>query len=122
MDIRYSQRVQSECSVVFAADSLVGEARMRDLSIPGCLLESSEKVIVGDYVRLRLFLPDQSVPLQIPLAAVRWVDGIRFGIEFIRMTKEDRIRLGQFVTHRYRLVPSSGSWREGTVIVSPAGA
>jgi hypothetical protein len=47
----------------------------------------------GDSVHLRVFIPDHHIPLNIPLAIVRWVEKNRVGLEFIRSSQEDQIRL-----------------------------
>ncbi|MGZ8393536.1 MAG: PilZ domain-containing protein [Nitrospira sp.] len=121
MQARYSQRIGVECPVMFAGDNSIGEGRILDLSLPGCLLESSEKIIEGEYVQLRLFLPDAQTPLQVSLAAVRWVDGIRVGLEFICTSHDQQRRLEHFV--RRRLVPNGASVRnEGIEVMRAMGS
>lgn len=99
MKNRYSQRVSVNCSVMFAGESMVAEGRILDLSLPGCLMESSKTLAAGEYIQLRLFLPDQQAPLHVELAAVRWAEDSKVGIEFIRTSKPEQHRLEQFV-HR----------------------
>ena len=116
MQARCSQRVMEEWSVMSAGESAIGEGRILDLSLPGCLLESPEKMSPGEYVQLRLFLPDRQTPLQVSLAAVRWVDGVRAGLEFIRPHHDEQPRLEHFV--RRRLRPAGASvWNEGIVVI-----
>jgi hypothetical protein len=45
-------------------------------------------------LRLSIFLKDQKWPLRIDQAVVRWVNGQRFGIEFIgiRLAQRERLR------------------------------
>ncbi len=100
MRVRYSERVPVGGSVIFAGDNAIGEGRLLDLSLPGCLLESPEQMRWGEYVQLRLFLPDRLASVQVALAAVRWTKGSRSGIEFIRTSHEDERRLEQFVRRR----------------------
>lgn len=116
MQTRYSQRVTVECSVVLSGDRVVGEGRILNVSMPGCLLKSAVGLKTGDYVQLRLFLPDLKAPLHVPLAAVRWVDGSLYGLEFIRTSYEEQDRLEQFVKHRQNR-NSSATWSEGIVIM-----
>ena len=52
---------------------------------------------VGDYVQLRLFFPDQARPMDVSLAAVRWIDGKKIGVEFSRSSKDDQVRLATLV-------------------------
>jgi hypothetical protein len=117
MRTRYSQRISVSCSVVFAGDDGVGEGRILDLSLPGCLLEGADTLKTGDYVQLRIFLPDLQTPLHIPLAAVRWVDGFKVGLEFIRTSRQEQKRLEQFVHGRMELLGSGVYWNEGIVVI-----
>lgn len=94
---RYGRRISVACDVILVGDHVHGEARVLDLSLPGCLLECQHPVRVGDYIELRIFLPDRAYPIHIPLAAVRWVDGTLVGLEFIRSSEEDQARLNDFV-------------------------
>ncbi|WHZ21773.1 MAG: hypothetical protein OJF47_000885 [Nitrospira sp.] len=121
MQARYSQRVPVECPIMFAGESAVGEGRMLDLSIPGCLLESPQKMSAGEYVQLRLFLPDLQMPVHVPLAAVRWVNDFRVGIEFIRTSRDEQRRLEQFV--RRRLGHGEAlAWSERIVVIGAMGS
>ena len=97
MQTRYSQRVGTDCSVIFSGGNGVGEGRIVNLSLPGCLLESTAQISSNDYIRLRLFMPDEQVPLEVNLAAVRWVDGSRIGLEFIRTSEDAQRRLERLV-------------------------
>ncbi len=117
MKTRYSQRISVACSVIFAGDGGVGEGRVLDISLPGCLLESAATLKSGDYVQLRLFLPDLQTPLHVPLAAVRWVDGYRIGLEFIRTSMEEQTRLESFVRSRSRIGGKQAAWTEAIVVV-----
>ena len=95
MTHRYSERVSVDCSVMFAGENVVAEGRILDLSLPGCLLQSSKQMSAGQYIQLRLFLPDNQTPLHVTLAAIRWADGSRLGIEF--MSEGDGKRLADVV-------------------------
>jgi hypothetical protein len=121
METRYSQRISVACSVIFAGDGGVGEGRVLDISLPGCLLESAAALKSGDYVQLRLFLPDLQVPLHVPLAAVRWVEGNRVGLEFIRTSVEEQTRLESFVRGRSRNADKHAAWTEAIVVVGASG-
>ena len=121
MTTRYSQRISVACSVIFAGDAGVGEGRVLDVSLPGCLLESAATLKAGDYVQLRLFLPDLQTPLHVPLAAVRWVDGCRIGLEFIRTSVDEQARLEGFVRAKSRLMGRQTAWSEAIVVVGASG-
>ncbi len=81
----------------YTQEHLLGEGDAFDLSAKGCQIVSEIGLAKGGYVGLRLFLPSQELPVRIDLAAVRWVQGQKSGLEFITMASKDRKRLDQFV-------------------------
>jgi hypothetical protein len=83
MKPRCHKRIQIEASVTFTIGSRVGEGRAFDISVPGCLIESPVSVKEGDYLQLKLNWPGLKSPFSVALAAVRWTNGSRFGVEFI---------------------------------------
>ncbi len=100
METRYSPRIPVECAVIFAGEMVAGEGRTIDVTLPGCMLETSSHLDLGQYVHLRVFLPDQERPLEVELAAVRWVEGRRAGLEFIRTSDDEYVRLVRFINDR----------------------
>ena len=122
MNHRYSERIPVECGAVFLGENMCGEGRVIDVSLPGCLMESPELVKVGDYMRLRLFLPDQAAPLNVPLAVVRRVEGSFFGLEFIRSSSEDQARLTRYVRRSFT-VPRKviSRWDQGIELMAAIG-
>lgn len=114
---RYSQRVPVNCSVMLAGENVVAEGHILDLSLPGCLLESSKRMYPGEYIQLRLFLPDRQTPLHVTLAAIRWADGFKLGIEFIRTSRIEQGRLDEFV-RRHPGCNRSATQREQTALLA----
>lgn len=94
---RYSKRIQINSSVIFTIGPCVGEGRALDISVPGCLIESSVSVKKGDYLQLKLCMPGLQSPLSIELAAVRWSNKPHFGVEFIKMYERERRQLNQIM-------------------------
>jgi PilZ domain len=105
--------VHSNFPVVFTSESSVGEGTIVNVSIPGCAIQSRKRVQPGSYLEMRVLVPDTTSPLHVGLAKVRWSEGRRFGVEFIRMPGEDQIRLGHIVKKQAHLeaLPRSSSWR-----------
>jgi PilZ domain-containing protein len=68
-----------------------------NVSIPGCAIQSRKRVQPGSYLEMRVLVPEATSSLHVGLAKVRWCEGRRFGVEFIRMPGEDQIRLGRLV-------------------------
>lgn len=96
MKSRYSNRKRVECTLSIAADGLIGHGRLLDLSVPGCSVETGLHLKLGQSLRLKLLFSDGK-SMSIPLGIVRWVDGWKAGIEFIRMSEEDQARLKMHV-------------------------
>ena len=89
MQPRYKKRVPLKASVTFSNGELSGDGRVLDLTAPGCLVESAQSVLKGQYFQLQISLPELASPLSIKLAAVRWSKDRRFGLEFIKMDRPD---------------------------------
>ena len=73
---------------------------MIDISKNGLKLTvtSKQRVFMGKYLKLRLALPDQQLPLKVESAAVRWSRGGQFGLELLYLDTAGSDRLEQFVT------------------------
>jgi hypothetical protein len=98
MQPRYKHRVPLTATVSFCNGELSGQGRVLDLTAPGCLVESPQKVLKGQYFQLQISLPDLNSPLSVKLAAVRWSEGGRFGLEFIKMDRPEQQTLDAFMT------------------------
>lgn len=96
VNIRYCERISTEYPVIFAGESYVGEGTVLNVSVPGCEIRSKKPVKPGAYLEMTILVPNNS-SLRVGLAKVRWCDGHRFGVEFIRMLGEDQVRLGRLV-------------------------
>jgi hypothetical protein len=90
---RYTERKPVQCTCILSCEGVMGHGHLVDLSVPGCLLKTGMKLKVGQYLDMRLSFAASQHPLQIKLAAVRWVNGWEVGIEFIRMSEADQARL-----------------------------
>jgi len=95
MRARYSERIPAKGRVLITVGSQITEGHMLDLSVPGCLIESSISVKKGDSLQLKLFLPGLKSSFSVELATVRWTEGFRFGVEFLKMHHADQRRLEQ---------------------------
>ena len=82
---------------MFSGMPAIGEGLTLNVSPHGCTVEGMRTVLDGSYMKLRLFLPDLHSSLRVELAAVRWVLGPYFGVEFLRLPVQDRSRLDQFL-------------------------
>ena len=98
MTRRYSERIAVQCPVVFTMGSMVGEGEVVDLTNPGCLIQSAAGLKKGESLQLKMFLPGVKSPLMVALGVVRWTNGSRFGVEFIKMNEPDRAQLTEFIS------------------------
>jgi hypothetical protein len=97
-DSRCSERFAFQCSIVFASGMRVGEGQTLNMSERGCLVECTLPVKVGDNLQLRLSFHESEPSMRVPRAAVCWVQGHRFGVEFIGIEERDRARINRYVT------------------------
>jgi len=91
-------RFPLSCPVAFSGDLLEGEGNVVNISKVGCAVQSDQQVGKGAYLNLFLRLPEGPVPMKIELAAVRWVRGGLFGMEFIRIHLMEQGRLHEAIT------------------------
>ena len=95
---RYSDRKKTTCKVTLSSGSRVGEGTVLDMTVPGCQLQTVFSLEPGQCVQLRVHL-DKHRPMRIDLGVVRWANNGKAGIEFIRMSLEDQLRLRFLVGH-----------------------
>jgi hypothetical protein len=107
MKPRYRPRIPFKLPVVFTAGAQIGEGRILDLTIPGCLIESPVTVQADESVQLKIHLPGLKRPLTVGLGVVRWTNGKQFGVEFIRMEESQGVLLRRFMAqHVSDLAPA----------------
>jgi hypothetical protein len=94
---RCHDRLALTCPVIYAGVPYVGEGLILNLSSRGCSVEGMQTVLNGSYMKLGLLLSDSALSLRIDLAAVRWVTGSCFGVEFLRLSVEELERLDRLL-------------------------
>ena len=103
-ELRQFPRFNVRYKVSFSGEAVQGEGDISNLSLGGCAVESQTSVPKGEYLQLRIHLPNQPAAVTVPLGAVRWAIRREFGVEFIRVPQEDQERLRQ---HLKGLKPAS---------------
>ena len=104
----YKPRISLKSPAVFAVNGVIGQARVLNLTNPGCPIESSVVVKQGDNLNLKLLLGGVRSPLLVTGRAVRWANGVQFAVEFIEMTEAERLRLDHFLSHHMRSSAAHG--------------
>ncbi len=95
MNTRHRLRLPLRCPVIFASDDFVGEGTVMNLGVPGCAVESHVAPLPGEYVRLHVLMPDEEGPLEVHIAKVRWSEPQRFGVEFLKFSDGQKVRVGR---------------------------
>ena len=97
MEARQFPRVPLDSTAFLESGRDSAEGALLDLSRTGARLSSVYPVQPRDYLSLSLSLPFQVPSLEVILAAVRWVQGRNFGVEFIQITESEQSRLKNFL-------------------------
>jgi PilZ domain len=97
MEGRKHTRFAVQLPVSFSGDQLSDRGTILNLSAEGCAITSETVAGVAVYLQLTMQLREGDEPIQVDLAAVRWISSTRFGVEFIKIRPEEGERLKQFV-------------------------
>jgi hypothetical protein len=92
MKPRYYPRAVVQASAIFTVGGLTGEGQVLDLTVPGCLIDSPRSPNEGDSLTLCVSLSQGGATFRVARGVVRWVEGSRFGVEFIEMDLRERFR------------------------------
>jgi hypothetical protein len=92
MKPRYYPRAVVNASAIFTGSGFTGEGQVLDLTVPGCLIQSRFSAKKGESLTLRLAFPKIGITFLVARAVVRWVEGSRFGVEFVEMDQKERVR------------------------------
>jgi c-di-GMP-binding flagellar brake protein YcgR len=94
---RKHTRFAVQLPVSFSGDQISDAGTILNLSAEGCAITSETVAGVAVYLQMTMQLREREEPVQVDLAAVRWVAARRFGVEFIKIRPEEAERLKQFV-------------------------
>jgi hypothetical protein len=94
---RLYRRIPVRCFVSYLAEDFMGTGTVSDLSINGYRIEGNHPIYLDRNLTLRVFLPNDPRPLDVERAAVRWMNGLEFGLQIVRIAPEAEARLNEFV-------------------------
>ena len=95
MSKRSHARVRVGRKVEFQHAEGTGEGMLLDLSLKGCRIQGVYPSSSGTRLWLQLWLPDQSEPMKVDLAAVQWIKKTQFGVSFLTMSPDAQARPAQ---------------------------
>jgi PilZ domain len=101
---RLRPRFTAQFRSTFSGGQREGQGRTLDLSEGGCRVESDQPVVVGAAFECRIYAHGLNWPLRIEEGQVRWVKGKTFGLQFVSMQAEERLKL-QEVIDNLRIEP-----------------
>jgi hypothetical protein len=93
MELRKYPRFAVQLPVSYSADEVHGKGMIFNLSAEGCAIGSSISMPKGTYVSLEVDLTDAGELVGVELGAVRWSTEDQFGVEFIRLARDQQERL-----------------------------
>jgi hypothetical protein len=92
---RQYERISVSIGIVLGFSSGSREARISDLSMGGCFVDTIAEVAGGEFLSFKLPQAEQTVKLSGEVAYV--YPRIGFGLRFINLTEADRILLEQII-------------------------
>lgn len=103
---RKHQRFSVQFPVTFTGETVAGQGSALNLSREGCMIESDSQLEEGAYLAVSIHFQQVLLPLQIELAAVRWVNGRVFGLEF-RYMQPDQYESLERILSTLEIEPTS---------------
>lgn len=98
LERRKHPRFATNIPATFTGDTVNGEGTALNVSRDGCLVESDTQVQPDTYLSMSLHFPQTLMPLEVELAAVRWVKGRVFGVEFRYMQPDQHDSLEKLLS------------------------
>jgi len=99
---RYATRiaVTGQASVISVHTDDSADGTLLDLSRKGARLSTDHPFERGQKLALTLTLPWDEPPIEVLLAAVKWVRGNNIGIEFLDLEDDEQVSLDVFISSR----------------------
>jgi PilZ domain len=109
--MRYSRlakriAITGEASVRWILTEDSDDGTLLDVSRKGARLRINHLFQRGQKLTLVLNLPWDEPPVEIRLAAVKWIKGSTVGVEFLKLEDDDRVSLDVFLSSRAKLQAS----------------
>lgn len=109
-------KIGIDCMLSKGSDGLKGDGCVYELSSSHPVILNPEKLRPGDYVKLRLWFPEENAYSVIELAEVQWVRDEWIKIELLLVSPTDRARLRQFAISAETPLPASTRMDEHIMI------
>lgn len=93
---RVCPRLPVQCAVQFRGTHVFGGGLVLDISEGGAKIVGDTGITPGMLLALQIHLVPHALPVKVEAAAVRWVRGHEFGLEFTSILDKERSRLRGF--------------------------
>lgn len=100
MEPRFRSRVSVDYPVLFTGDEGSGHGMLMNLTISGGEIESHVQFPIGSRLCLHVQPSGARPVIVIALAIVRWKQGDRFGLEFVRFDGNSKQQLQEMLNQR----------------------
>ncbi len=100
-------KIGIDCMLSTGHDGLRGDGCVYELSSSHPVILNPEKLRPGDYVKLRLWFPEDNAYSAIELAEVQWVKNEWIKLDLLLVSPTDQARLRQFVGSAENPLPAS---------------
>ncbi|MDK2743413.1 MAG: hypothetical protein NDI90_10900 [Nitrospira sp. BO4] len=100
-------RIEIDCILSKGSEDLRGDGCIYELSSSPPTISNPAKIRPGDYVKLRLWFPDESSHIYIELAEIQWVKNHWIKVDILAVSPKDKARLKQFVASEGHSASSS---------------
>jgi len=100
-------KIGIDCMLSKGGNGLRGDGCLYELSSSHPIILNPTRLRPGDYVKLRLWFPDEDAFSVIELAEVQWVKNEWIQIELLVVSPKDQSRLRQFVAADGNHIPTS---------------
>jgi hypothetical protein len=97
LDQREYERVPVQLPVTFFGDKTHGKGTIANLSMDGCVIETSTPLKEGELMSLLVHLADARESLEVEVALVRWSFERRRGLEFVHLQPNHEEGLRRFL-------------------------
>ncbi len=97
MVIRKHGRYRAIWPLTLVHNGIEYHGTTRNISLKGCAVQTSLPAFAGMQLRVQIMTPDDSEPLRIQKAFVRWRSHDVIGLEFSKISEAEQSRLGRVI-------------------------
>jgi hypothetical protein len=94
---KQQSRITIDCMLAKGVEGLKGDGCIYEMTSSDLRIANPSTLKVGEYVKVRLWLPEEDSHILIDLAEIQWVQGHWIKIDLVVVSPTGQKRLEQFV-------------------------